>query len=71
MDKVELSKILSTILNEYGFLDEINIKSYEINSKQKNVYGIFKESNLEYNFSLNYDNKLNVTHLSWIQLNAN
>lgn len=66
MEIAELEKILSELLEDYYFLDRITVLSYEFNKSLKNIFGIFSENNLRYNFSLDYNNELDVENLSWI-----
>lgn len=66
MEIAELERILSELLEDYNFLDRITVLSYEFNKNLKNVFGIFSENNLKYNFSLDYNEELDVENLSWI-----
>lgn len=66
MEIAELEKILSELLEDYNFLDTITVLSYEFNKNLRNVFGIFSENNLRYNFSLDYNEELDVENLSWI-----
>lgn len=66
MEIAELEKILSKLLEDYNFLDRITVLSFEFNKNLKNVFGIFMENNLKYNFSLDYNKELDVENLSWI-----
>jgi hypothetical protein len=68
MEIAELEKVLSELLEEYNFLDRIIVLSYEFNKDLKNVFGIFSENNLKYNFSLDYNESLDVENFSWILL---
>lgn len=66
MDKFQLSIVLTEILKEYNFVDTIEVIEYTDNRKSNNIYGQFKENNIIYNFSLDYDDNLDITDLSWI-----
>jgi hypothetical protein len=68
MEIAELEKVLSELLEEYNFLDRIIVLSYEFNKNLKSVFGIFSENNLKYNFSLDYNDELDVENFSWILL---
>lgn len=68
MEIAELEKILSELLEDYNFLDTITVLSYEFNKNLRNVFGIFSENNLRYNFSLDYNEELDVENLSWIMI---
>lgn len=68
LPKFELEKVLSSILENYGFLDIIEVLNFSL--ERNNIYGVFKENNLEYNFSLNYNSQKDVEQLSWTVRNA-
>lgn len=67
MDKFELEKVLSSILEDYGFLDSIKVLNYNLNQKTSSIFGLFKTLEGEYNFSLDYNNNKEVEHLSWLK----
>lgn len=66
MEIAELEKVLSELLEEFNFLDRICVISYKMDRKLRNIWGIFSENNLKYNFSLDYNEELDVQNLSWV-----